>query len=850
MGVPHLVDFKKLLGASRISKPIDPIEIFANLDKQSEKGYLRPAQEAVLKEWHAKYRDNKDIIVKLHTGQGKTLISLLMLQSSLNEGKGPALYVCPNNYLVDQIIEQANLFGIKAMKFSGSNPPQPFLNSEIILVTNCNKLFNGKSVFGVRGTRQRESIQIGTLVLDDAHTCLDKIKKSFSITVKRHNDNEALENPIYKELWALFEDSLRRQAAGTCTDIINEEKCLMAVPFWTWHDKANEVLAVLSKYKDSEEILFVWDLIKDHINESICVFSGDRVEISPRLLPVDSIPSFSDTKRRIFVSATLNEDAFLVRDMGIAESSVTTPLSAGDVKYSGERLILLPCLVDSSLQRGTLLAWGKQLASKHNSLGVIALVPSFLKAKGWEEYGADVSDVTNLYAKIDELKGKIAENKSNNLLILVNEYDGVDLPDNICRILFLDSLPSYSTLIDSYLHELRPTSGILRRQLAQRIEQGMGRGIRGYSDWAIVVIVGDDITNFLSEKSKRAFLSKEAQLQIEIGEELVKEMKEEGSRLGPVEKLVNQVLARDQGWKDFYRERMGELKPDAVQAKNLERAKVERDAEILCKLGQFRKASDTIRGILDSSDPSDRGWLFQLMATYLYPIDPAQAMDIQLKAFSENSNLFRPEKGVEYSKLTATGTRATRIIEWLRKHDSYNSAILEVRKITDQLSPGTQSDIFEQAIYELGEVLGFVSERPEKKTGKGPDNLWNIQGKLYWIIECKNEVKDSRDFISKAETGQLSNSIAWFRKNYEDEEGIPILIHPAKELSDNAFIEAFWVLTLQNLYSLRDNAVRLYTSLSKIPFDQLTPDDIAEQLKSSSLDTESLVKNYLIRGDK
>ncbi len=101
-----MVDFKKLLGTTKTTRTIDPIEIFNNLDKESEKGYLRPAQKAVLERWHNEFREKKDVIVKLHTGQGKTLIGLLMLQSSLNEGKGPALYVCPNNYLVDQIIEQ------------------------------------------------------------------------------------------------------------------------------------------------------------------------------------------------------------------------------------------------------------------------------------------------------------------------------------------------------------------------------------------------------------------------------------------------------------------------------------------------------------------------------------------------------------------------------------------------------------------------------------------------------------------------------------------------------------------------------------------------------------------------
>lgn len=843
-----LVDFKKLLGTAKIAKSIDPLEIFANLDKESGKEYLRPAQKAVLEDWTKNFRGKKDVIVKLHTGQGKTLIGLLILQASLNEGNGPALYICPNNYLVDQIIEQSRSFGIKAVRFDDTAPPQSFVNSEAVLVSNCNKLFNGKSIFGVRGVRTHEKMHIGTLVMDDAHKCLDIIRQSFSITVKRRNEKGY--NPLYQKLWAIFEESLRRQGAGTCTDIINEAKCLLAVPFWTWHDKLDEVLAILSEYKQNNELLFTWDLIKDHMGESICVFSGDRVEISPRLLPIEQIPSFSEAKRRVFLSATLNEDSFLVRDMGIEPESVVNPLSSGDAQYSGERLIILPSLVDPSLQRGTLISWGAQLAEKHGSFGVVAITPSFNKAEDWKNCGAQVTDVNKLYESIDEIKTKVKDNNIKKVLVLVNEYDGVDLPDNTCRILFLDSLPSYYSLIDSYLHELRPSSGIMRRQLAQRVEQGMGRAIRGSSDWCIVIVIGTDITSFLSETSKRVFLSNEAQLQIKIAEELIKEMKKEGKRLGPVEQLVTQCLTRDEGWKEFYKARMSELLPDKPEKGNLERSLIEREAEMQYKLGQYSKASAIIQKIIDTSNPDDKGWLLQLMATYIYPVNPEESMNKQLKAYAENPNLSRPEKGLSYSKLTTTGTIATRILEWLQSYESYNAAILEVRKITDKLPIGIDSNTFEQGICEIGRILGFVSDRPEKNTGKGPDNLWHIQGKQYWVIECKNSVKESRDYISKDEAGQLSNSIGWFKSLYETEEGTPIIIHPAKGLKADAFItEPFWVLTLENLSKMADNAINFYTVLANIPFDKLSVDDITQKLQSNNLDTSNLVKCYLQRGN-
>jgi len=83
-----MVDFRKRLAGKVDIKRVDPIEIYDTLDRAHDKGPLRPSQFAVLREWNARQANTRDVIVKLHTGQGKTLVGLLMLQSRLNAGKG------------------------------------------------------------------------------------------------------------------------------------------------------------------------------------------------------------------------------------------------------------------------------------------------------------------------------------------------------------------------------------------------------------------------------------------------------------------------------------------------------------------------------------------------------------------------------------------------------------------------------------------------------------------------------------------------------------------------------------------------------------------------------------------
>ena len=106
----NMVDFnKQLSGGGAGTKPIVPTEIYEKADRESDTGPLRPAQIAVLNEWHSKRRAERDVIIKMHTGQGKTLIGLLILQSKMNETEEPAVYICPNIYLVNRAVAREKI---------------------------------------------------------------------------------------------------------------------------------------------------------------------------------------------------------------------------------------------------------------------------------------------------------------------------------------------------------------------------------------------------------------------------------------------------------------------------------------------------------------------------------------------------------------------------------------------------------------------------------------------------------------------------------------------------------------------------------------------------------------------
>lgn len=146
-----MVDFNKLRSLSPRAVPIDPLEIFRRLPKPQGINDLYTSQAEVLEAWF-KRKDERDTVVKLHTGGGKTLVGLLMAQSTLNELKEPVLYLAPTNQLVKQTLEKAQALGIAALPYVRGKPlADDFVNCKAIMVASYKALFNGFSKFGIRG---------------------------------------------------------------------------------------------------------------------------------------------------------------------------------------------------------------------------------------------------------------------------------------------------------------------------------------------------------------------------------------------------------------------------------------------------------------------------------------------------------------------------------------------------------------------------------------------------------------------------------------------------------------------------------------------------------------------------
>ncbi len=825
------IDLKKLAARTIPRRPCDPLEIWNQLDRSVGKEYLRPIQEEVLKQWFGQ-REQENTIIKMNTGTGKTLVGLLILQSSLNEGYGPALYLCPDNYLVGQVIDQAKQFGVRCASFAADprEIPPEFINGEAILVTNVKKVFNGLSIFGVQGG-PRAPVSIGTVLLDDAHACVEQVRSQFSIVMKS-------DHPAFGKLLGLFAPSLSQQKPGTFAEIQSGDYAkFMAVPYWTWLDSQAEIVRILSEQRDSDELRFVWPLLKDVLSNCDCVISGTHLQISARVTQTHLIPSFACAKRKIYLSATLLDDSQLARDLGVPIDNIRNQIKPNEFDDLGERLMLMPSDVQRDLDTSFVLA----LMKNGTKLNRIALVPTKRDSERWESEGATPVLASNIEAALEPLKSS-----KGNFLVLISKYDGVDLPDDMCRILVLDGLPRAATLYDWYLQSVLLGTPTINGKIAQRIEQGLGRATRGKSDYCVVLITGNDLVAFVRNKRNRNHLSAGTNAQLELGLSITGEIRESTNRSDYSKALIqeiNRCLRRDDEWKGFYRSVIEAARDGAEKGRedtsSLDVAAAEHAAADLFLKRNYDAAVAQIRSLSERTGLTEReqGWFLQLAACYMYPKDKSQAMSMQKKAFELNGFLFVPPEGIRYHRMAEQAeTQRSMALKVLLSYENHNEFVIEANAVCDRLAFGIEAEFSEQALNDVAKVIGIASSRPEKTTGRGPDCLWLSDKGKFLVIEAKSEAVLDRTEIYKSECEQLLHSYEWFRQEYAGKEGQPLLFHPGNKCAREAVFPAEGRVVTPDVLEKFVASVRSYVAaVASKDRAELTEKTVYDQLQANYL---------------
>ena len=781
--------------------PVEPLALFESLTLRSAavQEIWRPQADA-LRDWH-NARDVRDIVLKLNTGAGKTLIGLIAAQSIVNETHGKVLYVCANNQLLEQTKEKAVEYGIETSTYyRGQWTGDAYHRGLGPVLTNYQAVFNGKSVF------QREQL-VGT-VFDDAHTAHAIIRDQFTICLDRDRFGS-----LYNSVIELTRDHFRDMGRGTIFDEVvsrRDSATVLFVPTFLSAPLADRLIDLLHENDVSEDrqTKFAWEHLRAHIKDCAVLLHARRIEITPVLPPVNDLQLFQDDVRRLYLSATLPADDDFCRTFGRYPAKVIEPGGrAGDT----ERMILLAPQESTDEQA---VAWIKKLIDERKAL---IMVPYGEAADRWH-------DIASVF-RSDEGHARIRQfaKSSNEKLVFVARYDGVDLPGEDCRVLVIYGLPVGATLMERFFgYHLRV--GLASDSLiASRLVQMMGRISRGMADYGVVLMLGQQLVNWILAPANLALLPSHLRRQLKLGAVL-----RDSHAEFPAHKLLPSCLGREQDWIDLYEEYMrGEGHTEAkVENEDHEGGddrqrprfpSVERRFLELMWDGRHEDAAMKLDRHLDLAfDESPRlgAWYMHWQAHALTIAGRLeQATSVYRKAGELSGELGRlplqeASPAIE-EPIDATEQANAMTHLLVNRRRAIVAELQRAGQMLDDL--GASAGQHEEAVRIIGAALAFDASRPDKDEGQGPDVLWlTPSGDRAIVLELKTK-KEAESNYDRSDIGQFHQHIQWTNDRFPVAEQVRILVGPRRSPTRNANPpDNVWVVAASELITLSKVLVEVY----------------------------------------
>jgi replicative superfamily II helicase len=558
---------------------------------------------------------------------------------------------------------------------------------------------------------------------------------------------------------------------------------------------------------------------------------------------VDQIPTFADCPRRIYMSATIGDDSALIRTFDAKPESVAKPICSKSLAGVSERMILAPELMnletDVPVTVHNIATW---MVIKKEA-GTVILVPSKTAAADWK----DVAEYPETTDEVAEAIRKLQAGESLGPFVFANRYDGIDLPGDTCRLLIVSGLPRGASEYDQYRANVFAGGAAINSELAQRIEQGIGRGARGANDYCVVIITGKDLIGWISKTANLRFLTSSTRAQLEMGAEISRTV----TNRKDLAETIERCLDRDSEWTHYHAETLAETVQGSIsEPRALKQAGLERRAFNLVRDAHYEKAITKLRHFCDGEADLDRrtkGWLLQMAASAANHWGQGElAIQLQQNSFALNRSLPRPKKIAPYEPLALPGPQAEAMVGRVLLFNNRRGCLAEFDEMASHLVREASSNQFEQALADLAGVLGFVGERPEQCDPKGPDVLWLLDDKLGLVIEAKSR-KKTGNALTREQHGQLLHGAEWFQAKYPRLKCLRASVHPNSTVSRSTVPGVTKALTFENLERLLADTRVVLQELCQAQVDGKQLVTRCEKLLAKSrLTPDTLPGEYLI----
>jgi hypothetical protein len=468
--------FKSVTPAAAYS---NPEELFYALSgRSSTHGYLRGPQQDVLREYAEAHLTESDVAFELPTGTGKTVVGLLIAEWQRHTGKKCA-YLCLTNQLAGQVLNEAQRLGISCADLRGKRETRNaseegrYRTGEAVAVTTYSNLFNINPVLK----------ECDFFVFDDAHGAENYVADTWTITADVYQD-EALYNSLLA--------ALRPGLTGTQVRAILDRSGIPSVEIADrqGHPECLSGIVEVLDAANAESPIFSWRLSRNRVHACLFLVSPSEITIRPIVPPTHTHAPFADAKQRIYMSATLGGESDLQRAYGIEKLGIIRAKS----RQWGRRYVFVPGIHTTEDVAFQVVGglWDAMPTRR-----AVMLAPS---ERGMNRTMDELEQrISNKPTRVgaDDIANTMDRfiNRTDAILALAGRYDGLDLPDEQCRLLILSDSPGAINPLERHLSQHWKMGPVLGKRERTRLIQGMGRCTRNATDFAIIIWLGQSLVN-------------------------------------------------------------------------------------------------------------------------------------------------------------------------------------------------------------------------------------------------------------------------------------------------------------------------------------------------------------------
>lgn len=843
--------FKRSTGSQLTAS--DPVQLYRKLAESNngpESLWLH--QGDVLRSWNGQHRTDADVAIELPTGAGKTLVGGLIADFVRRSGSGKRVaYLCPTRQLAQQTSERLHEYGIPVVLLTGSswnwNPAERsrYTTANAVAVSVYSHVFNSNPAIN----------DAELLLLDDAHAAESAVAGPWSLSIDRDHQDAVygdILSAIAPALDPLVLTGLRADTAeGPYRNTVH-----LASPIGVAENAAeleDALTAAEEEDRLSRDARYAYRFLRGRLDRCLVYLSYRSILIRPLIAPTSTHGAFADPAQRVYMSATLGNGGELERIFG-RRSIQRIPIPEGWEKQgTGRRLFCFPQLTSdlSIAGEASVDRWVSDTIKEHGR--AVILTPDFRTADTFQTRRLP-NGYTVLNAKDVEDDLTAFTRSENTALLLSNRYDGIDLPDDDCRLVVLAGLPARGDLQERFLHASLGAVEVLQERIRARIAQGSGRATRNARDFAAVIALDNDLVTYINRSDVTAAMHPELQAEIRFGYEYSIDVASQEMN-DNLKALAAHTAEWQEAEQDLLADRETLTRVDAPGAVELQRSvRSEVDACDAIWQGEWDRALDATRNVLDDLRGGRAPQRYAALWNYL------AACICHRRAQRTGDASYREAAAGYYEAARAAGRGTT----WLshlaapaettnRKEsatiDPVDRAAMEgVQRAAAKLAKpaafdpavararaalvATPSRAYEEALVTLGSLAGADPSLGDSSNDSAPDAVWAFANHLWVAWEAKSEAKPGGE-LGAGDVRQAGGHLRFTAS--QRQEAIPgpsfvVLVAPQRRTHPSARAVAedhVYKVTPDDVTQLFDRLARAWRAARSRSITTLTVEELA-----------------------